>query len=65
MSYRKGSRGNMRADALATIDRHYDCNTLIVADLTFDRSYTEVLFEIFGARMIGVRISSNGDRMTF
>ncbi|MFZ1952876.1 MAG: hypothetical protein WB037_25220 [Pseudolabrys sp.] len=57
--------GSARASALAKIDRYYNSNALIVADLSNDRTYAEVLFEMFGARVIGVQISRYGDGMTF
>jgi len=49
------------ASALATIDRRYNCNALIVADLSNDATYAEVLFETFGPRVIGLQISRGGD----
>jgi hypothetical protein len=61
----QGLFGNARASALATIDRRYHSNALIVADLTFDPTYAEVLFETFGPRVIGLQISRHGDGMTF
>ena len=59
----QGLSGNMRADALAMNDSRYDCKTLIIVDLTFDPSYADLLFERFGPRVIGVRITSGGDTM--
>ena len=59
----QGLYGSARASALATIDRRYNSNALIVADLSNDATYAEVLFEIFGARVIGVQISRTGDGM--
>jgi hypothetical protein len=55
--------GSARANALATIDRRYNSNALIVADLSNDATYAEVLFETFGARVIGVQISRSGNGM--
>ena len=57
----QGLSGNMRADALSMIDSRYDRKTLIIVDLTFDPSYADLLFERFGPRMIGLRITSSGD----
>jgi hypothetical protein len=57
--------GSARASALAAVDRRYHSNALIVADLSFDPTYAEVLFETFGPRVIGLQISSGGDGMTF
>ncbi len=47
------------------IDRRHRSDALIVADLSFDPTYAEVLFETFGARVIGLQISRAGDGMTF
>jgi len=58
-----GLYGSPRASALATIDRHYNCNALIVADLSNDASYAEVLFETFGPRVIGLQINRGGEGM--
>ena len=57
--------GSPRASALATIDRRYNCNALIVADLSNDATYAEVLFETFGPRVIGIHIGPHGDGMKF
>ena len=59
----QGLYGSPRASALATIDRHYDCNALIVADLSNDPTYAEALLETFGPRVIGLQISRSGDGM--
>jgi hypothetical protein len=61
----QGLFGSARASALATIDRRNHSNALIVADLSFDPTYAESLFETFGSRLIGVHISRYGDGMTF
>src|ERR1700733_2405767 len=47
-----GLFGSARACALAAIDRRYDANALIVADLSNDATYAEVLLETFGVRVI-------------
>ncbi len=57
----QGLYGSARASALAVIDRRYNCNALIVADLSNDATYAEILFETFGPRVIGLHISRNGD----
>jgi hypothetical protein len=57
--------GSPRASALATIDRRYNCNALIVADLSNDPTYAEVLLETFGPRVIGIHIGPHGDGMNF
>jgi len=59
----QGLYGSRRASALAAIDRRYNNNALIVADLSYDPTYAEVLFETFGPRVIGLTISRNGDGM--
>ena len=61
----QGLYGSPRANALAAIDRRCNHNALIVADLSYDPTYAEVLYETFGPRVIGLHISSQGDGMTF
>ena len=61
----QGLYGSPRASALATIDRRYNCNALIVADLSNDPTYAEVLLETFGPRVIGIHIGPHGDGMNF
>ena len=55
--------GSARASALAAVDREYNNNALIVADLSNDATYAEVLHETFGPRVIGLHISRHGDGM--
>ena len=55
--------GSARASALAAVDGRYGHNALIVADLSYDPTYAEVLLETFRARVIGVQISRYGDGM--
>jgi hypothetical protein len=55
--------GNMRASALAEIDREFYGNCLIVADLSHDPSYAEILHQTFGRRVIGLHITRYGDGM--
>src|SRR5207344_1908794 len=58
----QGLSGHTRADALAMIDsRHH--KALIIADLSFDPSYADILVERFGERVIGLHITSTGDTM--
>lgn len=57
--------GSVRASALAEVDRRYDRNSIIIADLSFDPTYAEILFEVFGWRVIGLHISRYGDGMNF
>jgi hypothetical protein len=57
--------GTARASALAAFDRKYFGNSLILADVSNDASYLEVLFETFGRRVIGIHISRHGDGMNF
>jgi hypothetical protein len=59
----QGLFGSARASALAAVDRRYDSNALVVADLSNDATYAEVLLETFGARVIGLQISRHGDGM--
>lgn len=61
----QGLYGSPRASALATVDRRYNNNALIVADLSNDSTYAEVLFETFGQRVIGLQITRHGDGMSF
>ena len=61
----QGSYGSARASELAAIDRYYDSEALIVADLSNDSSYAEVLHETFGHRVVGLQISRHGDGTTF
>ena len=55
--------GSARASALATVDRRHGHNALIVADLSYDPTYAEVLLETFRARVIGLQITRHGDGM--
>jgi hypothetical protein len=59
----QGLFGHARASALAAVDRDYDNNGLIVADLSNDASYAEVLYQTFGPRVIGLHVTRNGDGM--
>lgn len=61
----QGLFGSARASALAAIDRRNFSNALIIADLSFDPTYAEVLLEAFGDRVIGVHIGRHGDGMSF
>ena len=63
-SCRRTSTAAHVASALAAIDRSYNSNALIVADLSNDATYAEVLFETFGPRVIGLQIGRYGDGMT-
>jgi hypothetical protein len=53
--------GHARASELASIDRRYHSNALIVADVSSDPTNAEVLFETFGRRVIGLHITRYGD----
>ena len=59
----QGLFGHARANALAAILRRHQNNGLIVADLSNDESYAEVLHEAFGPRVIGLQISRHGNGM--
>jgi hypothetical protein len=56
----QGLAGNSRADALAMIDSRYPAS-VIIADLSYDPSYADILVERFGERVIGLQITSTGD----
>src|SRR5690242_6423537 len=60
---RQGLYGSARANELAAVDRQLGGHNLIVADLSNDATYAEVLFERFGERLIGVQITRSGDGM--
>jgi hypothetical protein len=53
--------GSERANALATIDRQHNHNSLIVADLSNDATYAEILVQTFGCRIVGLQISRHGE----
>jgi hypothetical protein len=53
--------GSERASALAGIDRRYNNSSLIVADLSNDATYGEILVQTFPHRVVGVQISRHGD----
>jgi hypothetical protein len=59
----QGLFGHARASSLAEVDRRYHNNALIVADVSNDATYAEVLQETFGQRVIGLHISRHGDGM--
>ena len=59
----QGLCGSPRASALAAVDREYRNDALIVADLSYDPSYADALYETFGRRVIGLHISRSGDGM--
>ena len=61
----QGLFGSARASALAEVDRRYQRNGLIVADLSNDASYADVLLDTFGQRVIGTHITGSGDGMNF
>jgi hypothetical protein len=62
----QGLYGSARASALAVIDRRYYNDALIVADLSNDATYAEVLFDTFGpSRVVGLQISRHGDGTNF
>ncbi len=61
----QGLYGSARASALAVVDRRQHSEALIVADLSNDPTYAEVLFDTFGQRVIGLHISRSGDGMNY
>jgi hypothetical protein len=60
-----GIYGSDLANELAKIDQNYNRDCLIVADLSNDATYGEVLFDTFGRRVIGVQIGRSGDGTTW
>ncbi len=60
-----GIYGSQLANELAKVDQKFNRDCLIVADLSSDPTYAEVLLEMFGPRVIGVQIGRLGDGMTF
>jgi hypothetical protein len=61
----QGLFGSGRAAALAAVDRRHNNNGLIVADLSYDPTYAEILVQSFGRRVIGLHISRHGDGTEF
>ncbi len=61
----QGLYGSDLANVLAEIDRRYGNDALIVADLSSDATYGEVLHDTFGKRVVGVQIGAHGDGSTF
>jgi len=59
----QGLYGSARANELAAVDRKFGGRSLIVADLSNDATYAEVLYERFGKRVIGLHITRSGDGM--
>jgi hypothetical protein len=57
--------GTALVSELAVIDRRYNNDALIIADLTNDPTYAEALFDMFGNRVIGVHICPHGDGTKF
>jgi hypothetical protein len=61
----QGLAGTALAAELMAIDRRYHSNSLIVADISNDPTYAEVLLQAFGRRVLGLQISRHGDGMGF
>jgi Terminase large subunit, T4likevirus-type, N-terminal len=64
----QGLYGSARANELAAVDRRLGGNNLIVADLSNDATYGEILYERIGRRLIGLQITRSGagmDRQTW
>jgi hypothetical protein len=61
----QGLFGSARAQALAAVDHRHNHNGLIVADLSYDPTYGEILVETFGRRLIGLQIGRYGDGTEF
>jgi hypothetical protein len=60
---RQGLYGSARANELVAVDRKFGGRNLVIADLSNDATYAEVLYERFGDRLIGVHITRSGDGM--
>ena len=60
-----GLSGHARAEALAEFDRGCSGRALIIADVSNDETYGEVLVERFGGRVIGLHITRHGDGMSY
>jgi hypothetical protein len=60
-----GIYGSQLANELAGLDHQLNHNCLIVADLSNDWAYGEILSDTFGRRVIGVQIGRSGDGMTW
>jgi hypothetical protein len=57
--------GHELANQLAMVDGRYNRDAVIITDLSNDATYAEVLFELFGKRVIGLQIGSAGDGAEF
>jgi hypothetical protein len=57
----QGLYGHGLANELVSIDRKFQCNALIIADISRDDSYAEILYQAFGRRVIGLQITRYGD----
>jgi hypothetical protein len=62
---RRNCYGTELVNELAPIDRSYNCDCLIIADLSNDPTYAEALFDMFGNRLIGLHIGRHGDGTNF
>jgi hypothetical protein len=60
-----GLYGTELANALAEIDQLYERDCVIVADLSRDPTYAEVLYDTFGPRIVGLQIGRSGAGTTF
>jgi hypothetical protein len=60
----QGLVGSDRANALAEVDARYQRNAVIIADLSYDPTYAEVLYDTFAPRVIGLQICRSGDGST-
>jgi len=61
----KNCYGSELVSLLAKVDRLYNGDATIVADLTNDPTYAEPLFDMFGPRVLGVHIGRHGDGSTW
>jgi hypothetical protein len=57
----QGLYGHALANELVSIDRRFQSNALIVADVSRDDSYAEILYQAFGRRLIGLQVTRFGN----
>jgi len=56
--------GRCRDRSTAVVDARSEHNAVIIADLSYDPTYAEMLLERFGGRVIGLQICKSGDGST-
>ncbi len=58
-----GQTSHQRLSTLAGIDLQHSRNSMIIADVSNEQAYAELLHQSFGPRLIGVHIGRSGDGM--